>query len=272
MGEKAIITGEAHCRANINLPGGQEELIHKISEAGKKIVLVVMAGRPITMENIIDKVDAILFSFHPGTMGGPALVDIITGKTSPSGKLAVTFPKVVTQIPIYYNHKRTGRPLIDANFVQMDDIPVRAWQTSLGNESHYIDIGYKPQFPFGFGLSYTSFEYSDIKLSQKKIKQGKSIIITAQITNTGAIEGEEIVQLYVHDKVASITPPVKLLKGFKRIKLKPGKSDAVSFKLHTEDLAFYNHELKLVTEPGKFLVWIAPDSEKGLMKEFEIVE
>lgn len=272
MGEEAIITGEAHCRANIDLPGAQEDLIHEIAKTGKPIVLVVMAGRAITMGNILDDVDAILFSFHPGTMGGPALADLIMGKASPSGKLPITFPKVVGQIPIYYNHKSTGRPPREESFVHMDDIPVRAWQTSLGNESHYIDAGYKPQFPFGFGLSYTSFEYSDIKISKDRIKMGDKFTITAKITNIGEVEAEEVVQLYTHDQVASITPPVKELKGFQRIRLKPGKSKIVTFNMSTADLAFFNQQMKEVTEPGKFEFWVAPNSDSGTPQVFEVID
>ena len=272
MGEEAIITGEAHCRANINLPGGQEEIIKTIARTGTPIVMVVMSGRALTIGNILDDVDAILYAFHPGTMGGPAIVDLLTGLKSPSGKLPITFPKVVGQIPIYYNHKNTGRPPIEKNFVQIDDIPVRAWQTSLGNESHYIDTGYKPQFPFGFGLSYTTFAYSDIRISNKTIKMGDEFVVSATITNTGNMEGDEIVQLYTHDISASITPPVKELKGFQRITLKPGQSKIVEFKLHTDDLAFYNQEMKEVTEPGKFQFWIAPNSVSGSPTEFEVVK
>lgn len=272
MGEEAIITGEAHCRANIDLPGAQEALIKELAKTGKPIVLVIMAGRAITLGNILDDVNAVLFSFHPGTMGGPALVDVIFGERSPSGKLPITFPKVVGQIPIYYNHKNTGRPPQADSFVHMDDIPVRAWQTSLGNESHYIDAGYKPQFPFGFGLSYTTYEYSDVKISKATVKMGDSFIVSAKITNTGKMEADEVVQLYIHDMVASITPPVKELKGFQRITLKPGKSKVVEFTLSTADLAFFNQQMQELTESGKFQFWIAPDSDSGTPVEFEVVD
>lgn len=272
MGEEAIITGEAHCRANIDLPGAQEALIREVIQTGKPIVLVLMAGRAITLGNILDDVDAVLFTFHPGTMGGPALADLIFGIASPSGKLPITFPKVVGQIPLYYNHKNTGRPPRADSFVQMDDIPVRAWQTSLGNESHYIDAGYKPQFPFGFGLSYTTFEYSDVKISKSTVKMGDSFTVSAKITNTGKMEADEIVQLYIRDVVASITPPVKELKGFERITLEPGKSKVVEFVLSTVDLAFFNQQMQEVTEPGKFQFWIVPDSDSGKPVEFEVVD
>ena len=270
-GEEAIITGEAHCRANINLPGAQEELILQLHQTGKPIVLIVMAGRPLTIGNILDKVDAVLFSFHPGTMGGPAIVDLLFGKECPSGKLPVTFPKVVGQIPMYYNHKNTGRPPNEDTYVHIDDIPVRMWQTSLGNESHYLDAGYKPQFPFGYGLSYTNFSYSNPTLSDSIVQMGKDITISAVIRNDGHVKAEEVVQLYTRDLVASITPPVKELRRFKRIQLQPGESQTVQFTLNTSDLAFYNPEMKLVTEPGTFHVWIAPDSDSGLFAKFEVI-
>jgi len=269
-GEEAIITGEAHCRANIDLPGAQEELILQLAETGKPIILIVMAGRPLTMGNILDKVDAILYAFHPGTMGGPAIVDLLFGNESPSGKLPVTFPKVVGQIPMYYNHKNTGRPPNEKTFVHIDDIPARMWQTSLGNESHYLDAGYKPQFPFGFGLSYTKFSYSNLTLSDSVIRTGDNITISAVIKNRGHAEAEEVVQLYTRDLVASITPPVKELRRFKRIQLKPGESQTVQFTLNTSDLAFYNQEMELVTEPGTFYIWIASDSDNGLLGKFDV--
>ena len=269
-GEEAIITGEAHCRANIDLPGAQEELILQLAETGKPIILIVMAGRPLTMGNILDKVDAILYAFHPGTMGGPAIVDLLFGNESPSGKLPVTFPKVVGQIPMYYNHKNTGRPPNEKTFVHIDNIPARMWQTSLGNESHYLDAGYKPQFPFGFGLSYTKFSYSNLTLSDSVIRMGDNITISAVIKNRGHAEAEEVVQLYTRDLVASITPPVKELRRFKRIQLKPGESQTVQFTLNTSDLAFYNQEMELVTEPGTFYIWIASDSDNGLLGKFDV--
>lgn len=272
LGEEAILSGEAHCRANINLPGAQEQLVKTVSETGKPVILVVIAGRPLTMGNILNDVDAILYSFHPGTMGGPAIADVLFGVESPSGKLPVTFPKVVGQIPIYYNHKNTGRPPREESWTFIDDIPARVWQTSLGNESHYLDAGFKPQYPFGYGLSYTTFAYKNIKLSSKSIKLGDSIRISADISNTGDFDAEEIVQLYTRDLVGDITRPVKELKGFKRIYLKAGETKNVSFNLCTKDLAFFNQKMQLVTEPGQFHVWIAPDSDSGLREEFEIVE
>ena len=272
LGEEAILSGEAHCRANINLPGAQEQLIKAVAETEKPIVLVVMAGRPITMGNILEDVDALLYSFHPGTMGGPALVDLIFGEESPSGKLTATFPKIVGQIPIYYNHKNTGRPPQASSWVHIDSIDIGAWQTSLGNESHYLDAGFTPQYPFGYGLSYTTFEYNDFKLSSRSIKLGESIKVSAKIKNTGTVQAVEIVQLYVRDLAASITRPVRELKGFQRVSLKPGESKTVEFELTKHDLAFPGQDMKWITEPGAFHVWIAPDSDSGLMGEFSITK
>ncbi len=270
-GEEAILSGEAHSRSNIDLPGAQEELISEISKTGKKVILVIMAGRPITIGNIIDKVDAILMAWHPGTMGGPAIVDVLFGEQSPSGRLPVTWPKEVGQIPIYYNHTNTGRPASNESFVQMDSIPIGAWQSSLGNNSHYLDIGFTPQFPFGFGLAYTTFEYNNLKLSSPEIALGDSLIVSAEITNTGSMAGTEVVQLYVRDMVGSLTRPIRELKGFRKISLQPGESKTVEFTIHTDDLRFHNQNMEFVTEPGAFKVWIAPNAHEGLEADFHVI-
>lgn len=255
-GEEAILSGEAHSRANLNLPGKQESLISELHKTGKPIVLVLMAGRPITLGNIIDKVDAVLFAWHPGTMGGPAILDILTGKASPSGRLPITWPKEVGQIPIYYNHKNTGRPTIPEEFVQIDSIPIGAWQSSLGNTSHYLDLGYLPQYPFGYGLTYSSFEYCDVKILSNEINENGPIIVSAKITNTGNVIAEEVVQLYFRDMVGSITRPVKELLRFKKIELEPGASKIVDFVFSKDDISFYGLDKKWVVEPGKFKLWV----------------
>ncbi len=272
MGEEAILSGEAHCRANINLPGAQEELIKAVAETGKPVVLVILTGRPNTIGNILNDIDALLYAFHPGTMAGPALADLIFGETSPSGKLTVTFPTVVGQIPMYYNHKNTGRPPQAESWVHIDSIGIGAWQTSLGNESHYLDAGFLPQYPFGYGLTYTTFEYDHLKLSANKIKMAETLTVSATIKNTGSVEAVEIVQLYIRDLAASITRPVRELKGFQRLNLKPGESKTVKFELTKDDLAFPGQDMTMVTEPGQFHVWIAPSSDSGLMGECSIIE
>jgi beta-glucosidase len=270
LGEESILSGEAHCRTNIKLPGNQEDLIKEISKLGKPIVLVILAGRPLALENILDDVDAILYCFHPGSMAGPAISDLLFGIESPSGKLPVTFPRVTGQIPIYYSHRNTGKPATPESFIHIDDINPKAPQLSVGNTSFHLDTYFTPLFPFGYGKSYTSFEYSNLKISAKEIKIDDEIEISADLSNTGNYTAEEVVQLYIRDLVGSVTRPVKELKGFKRIKLNPGEKKTVVFKLHTDELAFYNRKMKLVTEPGKFNVWIGGSSDTGLSTEFEI--
>lgn len=270
LGEEAILSGEAHCRSNINLPGCQEQLINAIYETGTPIVLVIMAGRPITLEKILPKVDAVLFAWHPGTMGGPAITELLFGEACPSGKLPVTFPRNVGQIPLYYGQKNTGRPASNATFVDINDIEVRAPQTSLGMTSTHLDTHFSPLFPFGFGLSYTQFEYNDINASTYSVLMGESFYITATISNIGNYDAEEVVQLYIRDLVGSVTRPVKELKGFQRIFLPAGESETVIFKIHTDDLAFYNRQMKLTTEPGLFNAWIGGNSDTELKTEFKV--
>ncbi len=271
-GEEAILSGEAHSRANINLPGLQEKLIAELQKTGKPIVLIVMAGRPITLGAVLSKTHAVIMAWHPGTMAGPAISDILLGIVNPSGKLPVTWPKEVGQIPIYYNHPNTGRPADPQTFVAIQDIPVEAWQSSLGNNSHYLDVGYEPQFPFGFGLSYTTFSYENLKIEKTVLKNNNSekLNVSAVITNTGNHTGTETVQLYVRDITGSIVRPVRELKDFVQIELKPKESKTVNFSILVSDLAFYNDKMELKTEPGNFKVWIASHAENGLEGDFKI--
>lgn len=269
-GEEAILSGEAHSRADISLPGAQEELIAELRKTGKPIVLIIMAGRPISLGNILDKVDAIVMAWHPGTMGGPAIAEVLFGEAEPGGRLPVTWPKSAGQVPIYYNHPNTGRPATEQSFIPMDEIPIGAWQSSLGNTAHYMDLGFTPQYPFGYGMGYTAFEYKNLKLSGAAFGLGESIEVTAEITNTGSRQGTEVVQLYIRDLVGDLVRPVKELKGFKRITLHPGQTETVSFTLHSDDLAFHNQKMEYVTEPGKFKVWIGKNSSEGLEGDFEI--
>mgnify|MGYP000857963109 CR=1 FL=1 len=267
-GEEAILSGEAHSRANIDLPGAQEELIEELAKTGKPIVLVIMAGRPITITNIINDVDAVLMSWHPGTMGGEALYDIIFGIQEPQGRLAVSWPKLAGQLPYYYNHKNTGRPANDKDYVAIEDIPIGAWQSSLGNDSHYLDIGYKPHFPFGYGLGYTKFKYENIVLSNDTISLNEKLKLKVSITNTGKRDGKEIVQLYIQDVVGSITRPVKELKRFQHVNIKSGETKEVSFTISPEELKFTNHKKIHVAEEGEFNIWIGPNSASGLKGAF----
>lgn len=272
LGEESILSGEAHCRAEIGLPGCQEQLIEAIAQTGTPLVLVIMAGRPLTIEAILPKVDAVLFAWHPGTMGGPAIADLLFGRASPSGKLPITFPRKIGQVPIYYSQKHSGKPATEAAFVHMDDIPVRSPQTSLGMAATHLDTHFSPLFPFGFGLSYTQFSYQNLELSHNRLNQGETLAVRVLLTNTGNTDGEEIVQLYIRDLVGSVTRPVKELKDFKRVKLAAGNSEWVTFELSTDKLAFYDRNMQLKTEAGQFHLWLGGCSQTGLQHEFEILD
>ncbi len=271
VGEEAILSGEAHCLADLNLQGAQSELIEAVAKTGKPLVTVVMAGRPLTIGKEVELSDAVLYMFHPGTMGGPALADLLWGKAVPSGKTPVTFPKMVGQIPVYYAHNNTGRPATKKETL-LDDIEVEAGQTSLGCTSFYMDAGFDPLFPFGYGLSYTTFAYSNIKLSSTNLKKDDVLTITFDLENTGNYEGTEIAQLYIQDKVGSVTRPVKELKRFTRITLKPGEKKNISFELPISELAFWNIDMQHVVEAGDFNLWVAPDSQSGAPVTFKVTD
>ena len=272
LGEESILSGEARSRADISLPGDQAELVRRIRQTGTPVVAVILAGRPLTLSNIVDEVDAILFAWHPGTMGGPAIADLLFGIESPSGKLPATFPRVVGQIPIYYSQKNGGKPPTGDTVVHIDDIDTFAPQTSLGMTSFHLDTCFTPLFPFGHGLSYTSFEYSDIGVSANEIRLGDTLTVSATLTNTGDTAGEEVVQLYTRDLVASITRPVKELKGFRRVQLEPGETTTVAFELHTDQLSFFGRDMKPTVEPGLFHAWIGGSSNTDLRTEFRIAD
>lgn len=271
VGEESILSGEAHCLADLNLQGAQSELIAALARTGKPLVTVVMAGRPLTIGREVELSDAVLYSFHPGTMGGPALADLLWGKAVPSGKTPVTFPKMVGQIPVYYSHNNTGRPAT-RNETLLDQTPVEAGQTSLGCTSFYMDAGFDPLFPFGYGLSYTTFEYGPMALSSTTLKKDEALTVSFKLKNTGKYEGTEIVQLYVQDKVGSVTRPVKELKRFMRVTLKSGEEKTVSFKLPVSELAFWNIDEVKTVEPGEFGLWVAPDSQRGEEVFFKVVD
>lgn len=270
LGEESILSGEAHSLSNINLIGVQSDLLREVKSAGKPVVLVVMAGRPLTIERDLPYADAVLFNFHPGTMGGPAIFDLIYGKANPSGKLPTTFVREVGQIPMYYNHNNTGRPAPDGNVMTLDQIPVEAGQTSLGNTSFYLDSGKNPLFPFGYGLSYSKFEYSGLALSSNSIPMGGMLTARVSIKNTSSVDGVEVAQLYIRDLVGSIARPVKELKGFQRVALKAGESKTIEFTLTTDDLAFFGRDMQRKAEAGDFKLWIGTSSAEGLETEFSI--
>ncbi|OMP31421.1 glycoside hydrolase family 3 N-terminal domain-containing protein [Mangrovimonas sp. DI 80] len=261
MGEGHHMSGEAASRTNLKIPGIQPQLIRKIREANpnKKITLVLMNGRPINLSDEVDLVDAILEVWFPGTMGGAGTADVLFGTYNPSGKLTVTFPRNVGQVPIYYNMKNTGRPIPESN-------PGEDYK------SNYIDAPNSPLFVFGHGLSYTTFTYSNFKLSSNKLTNSGAITASVTITNAGNKDGHEIVQLYVHDKVGSVTRPVKELKGFQKIFLKSGESQTVSFTISADDLKFYNSDMVYGLEPGAFEIAIAPSSDFKFENEFELID
>ena len=269
VGEEAVLSGEAHCRADISLPGAQPALVTALKKTGKPIVMVVMAGRPLTIGKELAQADAVLYAFHGGTMAGPALADLIYGNAVPSGKLPVTLPRMVGQIPIYYAHKMTGRP--SEKICLIDNIPVGAGQTSLGNTSYHLDAGDSPLFPFGFGLSYTTFQYSDVRISNKQMSEGQTLQVSCTITNTGKYDGGEVAQLYVRDMVGTLARPVRELKGFRKINLKAGEATTVSFTLQGNQLAFWNADLVKRAEPGEFQVWISTDSQSGKPATFSFI-
>lgn len=269
IGEESILSGEAHSLTNLNLQGAQSQLIKELAATGKPVVTVVMAGRQLVIADEVKVSDAMLYSFHPGTMGGPAIADILFGKVNPSGKTPVTFPRMSGQVPIYYAQHKTGRP---ANPTEMliDEIPVEAGQTSVGCRSFYLDAGNSPLFPFGYGLSYTTFEYSNLSLASDKLTAQDTLSISFTLKNTGKYDGTEVVQLYVQDKVGSVTRPVKELKRFLRVTLKAGESTQVSLSLPVSELAFWGYDMNYTVEPGDFTLWVGTNSAEGLTKDFSV--
>ena len=259
MGEGHHMSGEAASRTNLKIPGIQPELIKKIREANpdKKIVLVLMNGRPLNLSEEVNLVDSILEIWFPGTMGGAGVADVLFGACNPSGKLTMTFPRNVGQVPIYYNMKNTGRPIPEHN-------PKEDYK------SNYIDVPNSPLFPFGHGLSYTSFKYSELELSSNTLSFSNSITASVTITNSGTMDGHEIVQLYIHDKVGSLTRPIKELKGFQKLFLKKGESKKVSFTISSDDLKFYNNNNQYIAEPGEFEIAIAPSSDFKFKHSFSL--
>jgi beta-glucosidase len=262
VGESATQSGEAASRAHLTISSAQLDLIKAVQATGTPLVIVLMAGRPLELGEVLDAAPAVLMAWSPGTMGGPAIADVLFGEYSPSGKLPISWPRTIGQVPIYYNHKNTGRPWSDASI-----LPSATRHVYL---SGYNDMVTTPQFPFGYGLSYGQFEYSNIRIDPQHIKLGESVHVTARITNAGDRPGDEVAQLYIRDLVASISRPVRELKGFQRITLEPGKSQDVEFVLPTDALAFHNGEMKLVTEPGRYRVWVSGDSASGQPVEFDI--
>ena len=269
LGEEAILSGEAHSLADLNLKGSQSQLLAALKSTGKPVVAVVMAGRPLTIEQDLGNCGAMLYSFHPGTMGGPAIANLLFGDVNPSGKSPVTFLRTVGQVPLYYNHNMTGRPY--SGEILMDGIEAEAGQTSLGNTSYYLDYGAYPLFPFGYGLSYTEFSYSDISLDKDSYRSGDTIQLNFTLSNTGDCDGTEVAQVYVRDLVGSVTRPVKELKAFERVSLKAGESRTLTIGIPVSELAFYGLDMVKKTEPGDFQLWVAGDSDSGEPINFKVL-
>jgi beta-glucosidase len=252
IGEPSALTGEASSRTSLDLPGVQAELVSEIARLGKPMVGVVSSGRPLTIQDTVDRLDGVLFTFNPGSMAGPAIVDTLFGDSVPSGKLPVTLPRSIGQVPIYYDHLPTGRPVIPGAFDHFT--------------SRYLDSSNDPSFPFGFGLSYTMFKYSTTRASVA----GGVVHVDADVRNTGPVAADETVQLYSHQRAARVARPVRELKGFKRVHLLPGETKTVSFELTHDDLAFWGPDMHYGFQPGTFDVWIAPDCVSGTAVMFRL--
>ena len=258
VGERHDMSGEAKSRSDIHLPGVQEDLIKAVMATGKPVVVLINAGRPLVFNWTADNVPAIMYTWWLGTEAGNAIANVLFGDYNPSGKLPMTFPREVGQVPIYYNHFSTGRPAKDEN--------------STNYVSAYIDLKNSPKFPFGYGLSYTTFDYSGLKLSSNKIKSNETIKVSFQLKNTGKVAGEEVVQLYLKDKFGSVVRPVLELKDFQKLKLNAGESKTIEFIIDKEKLSFYNNKLEWVAEPGDFEVMIgASSADIKLKSDFELV-
>lgn len=254
VGEGRDYSGEAYSRTSLDLPGQQQALAEAVVDAGKPVVAVVMSGRPLTIGWLNDHAAAILETWHLGTEAGHSIADVVFGDFNPCGRLPVTFPRKVGQVPYYYNHKNTGRPPTQERYT-----------------SKYLDTPSSPLYPFGFGLTYSKFEYKNLKLAESRIGAGGVLKASVELTNTSDREGTEVVQLYTRDLVGSMTRPVRELKGFKRVTLKPGEMQTVEIDVNADDLGFHDRHLEYVVEPGKFKVWMAPNALEGLEAEFEIV-
>ncbi len=269
VGEEESFSGEAHSRTELGLPGSQARLVEAVGKLDVPTVMIINAGRPLTIGKQIEQVDAVLYGWQAGTMMGPAVVDLLLGVESPSGKLPVTFPKTVGQVPLYYNHPKTGRPAPDDYQAPSLD-KVKNMPENVRYSSHYIDSDPFPLFPFGFGLSYTEFNYEDLDLSSRELDKEGEITVKVRVTNKGKRAGTEVVQLYVRDLVGSVVRPVRELKDFERVPLKPGESKVVEFVLKSDQLGFYNEDEEFLIEPGKFQLWVGGDSRADLTARFKL--
>lgn len=249
LGESAELSGESSSRTKLGIPQQQQDLLQELLKTGKPVVLVLFTGRPLVLVQENEKVPAILNTWFAGSEAGAAIADVLFGDVNPSGKLSITFPRSVGQVPIYYSQKNTGRPHTDkeGKFTKFT--------------SNYIDERNEPLFPFGFGLSYTTFNYANLKISSDKMNTNETLKVSVDVNNSGNYDGKEVVQLYIRDVVGSVTRPVKELKGFQKIFLKKGEKQTVTFEISVEDLKFYNSDLKFVAEPGDFEVFVGTNSD-----------
>ena len=265
-GEEAILSGEARCRANLNLPGAQCEMMDALAATGKPIIMIVMAGRPLTIGAQAEKAAAVLYAFHGGTRAGVGIANLLTGKANPSGKTPITFPKMVGQIPLYYNRHNTGRPSYDPPML-IDSIPIGCPQFSIGQSSYWLETPTEPLYPFGFGLSYTTFEYGEPQLSSSELLD--SITISCEIINTGSKDGYETAQLYTHQLYGELVRPICELKGFRKVFIPAGEKREVHFTLRRKDLGYWHEEkqncesrVRFATDTVDYELWISPDSRR----------
>lgn len=260
LGESAEMSGESSSRTNLEIPQAQKDLLQELLKTGKPVVLVLFNGRPLVLNQENETVPAILDAWFAGSEAGTAIADVLFGDENPSGKLTATFPRSVGQLPIYYSQKNTGRPLgnKEGKFEKF--------------KSNYIDLRNEPLFPFGFGLSYTTFEYSNLKISSDKMTVTDKVTVSVDVTNTGNFDGKEVVQLYIRDLVGSVTRPIKELKGFQKIALKKGEKQTVTFDISVEELKFYNSDLQFIAEPGAFQVFVGTNSDADKMVTFELIK
>ena len=260
LGESDRMSGEAHSRAHLGLPGRQQSLLEAVSATGTPVVCVLMSGRPLSITWMAESVPAILQAWHGGLQAGRAVADVLFGLVNPSAKLTASFPRSEGQIPVYYAHKNTGRPFLGEGTVQFSE----------AFRSNYLDEPNRPLYPFGYGLSYTTFAYTDLAVETPAVGLDGTLIVSAAVTNTGDRAGDEIVQLYVRDLSGSVTRPVKELKGFQKILLSPGERKTVRFEVSVGELGFHGLDMRYAVEPGAFKVWVGPNAESGLEGGFAI--
>jgi beta-glucosidase len=254
VGETGAMSGEATSRTSLDLPGRQIDLARELIATGKPMAVVLMNGRPLSIPWLAANAPAILEAWFPGTEGGNAVADVLLGRVNPGGKLPVTFPRTVGQVPIYYNHKSTGRP------PKAED----------KYTSKYIDAPWTPLFPFGYGLSYTTFQFSDLAVTPRAIPPTGRVTVTMTVVNAGTQAGDEVVQLYLHDQVSSVSRPVAELKGFRRVTLAAGARETVTFTLGPDEIGAFNRAMRWVVEPGQFDLRVGPNSAEGLTAGFEV--